>query len=399
MAQSGSDRDPLGTRRFRRIVRRRKDVAWWPRESRAPEYLYRPGELLVAPDVLDRAGAVLKLAGAWCERSGKTASGLTRVLLGSRVDVPELLEEVESLAPDLIGLVTPNHWFVAAPYRHFGPGTEPAPPARKASVETAKDGGEGARVAVVDSGFLEDGFAHPWLAHGVTVDPEDVEDPDADGNGFLDFAAGHGTFVAGCVRQIAPGADLVVEQVLDRHGLVTEDALSAQVLQALRHKPHVLNLSLGGYTRDDHAPLGVSVWERKLRDAKSVVVVAAAGNDATDDRFYPAALPWVVGVGATNADGTARASFSNHGEWVDCCARGEGLLNAYGRGRYRTETGGVLEFDGLAVWSGTSFAAPLVAGAIAARMDGGRLSAAEARDRVLAEAGPAIAGVGAYVAS
>jgi subtilisin family serine protease len=391
-------RDPLGARRFRRIARRRKDVAWWPRHAQTPEYLYRPGEVLIAPEAEQLVRDAFRKIGVRAERCATAGERVGRLFLASRVELPEVLEELEVLVPEAAGLVSPNHWFVAAPYHHFGPGREPAVPPAKATVETAKDGGDGARVAIVDSGFLREGVRHPWLAD-VVVDADDVEDPDVDGNGFIDFAAGHGTFVAGCVRQVAPGAALAVEQALDQHGLVGEDALSRQVVEALRGEPHVLNLSLGAYTRDDRPPLGLAVWEKDLRDRKDLVVVAAAGNDATDDRFYPAALPWVVGVGATNADGTERAAFSNFGPWVDCCARGEDIVNAYGTGRYRTEFGEVREFDGLAVWSGTSFAAPLVAGAIAARMDGGRLSAAEARDRVLAEAGPVVAGIGPYVAT
>jgi subtilisin family serine protease len=393
-------RDPLGARRFRRIARRRKDVAWWPRESQTPEYLYRPGEVLTTAESAERAREALKSLGAHTERSGKDGGGdVVRLLIGSRVDLPELLDELEHEHPDLAGLVTPNHWFLGAPYRHFGPGTEPAEPPRAASVETAKEGGDGAVVAIVDSGFLEEGFRHSWLADRVECDADDFEDPDLDRNGFIDFDAGHGTFVAGCVRQVAPGSTLVVEQALDRDGLVTEADLAVQVAQALRRQPHVLNLSLGAYTRDDRAPLGLASWEKRLREDTSVVVVAAAGNDATEDRFYPAALPWVVGVGATTEDGTARASFSNYGDWVDCCARGENLVNAYGSGRYRTKEGAIRSFHGLATWSGTSFAAPLVAGAIAARMEGGRLSPAEARDRVLAESATSIAGIGAYVAT
>jgi subtilisin family serine protease len=391
-------RDPLGARRFRRLARRRKDFAWWPHDSQTPEYLYRPGELLVAAGAADLAREVLKRIGAQAETRQRREGGLVRLVVSSRVGVPELVDEIEHEEPELAGRLTPNHWFVVAPYRHFGPGDEPGEP-RSAHVDVAKEGGEGARVAVVDSGFLKDGFRHPWLAHDVTVDARDFEDADRDRNGFLDFDAGHGTFVAGCVRQVAPAAALTVEQVVDRHGLVTEEALAEQVLQAIAKQPHVLNLSLGGYTRDDRVPLGCTVWEKQLRDNPSLVVVAAAGNDSTDDRFFPAALPWVVGVGATNADGTRPARFSNFGDWVDCCARGEGLVNAYASGRYRSERGDVRSFDGLATWSGTSFAAPLVAGAIAARMDGGRLSPAEARDRVLAEAGPVIGSIGRYVAT
>jgi subtilisin family serine protease len=355
--------------------------------------------MLVAAGSEQRALEACKSIGVRAEWSGQADGdgGVSRLQLRSRVSVPEVLEELEHHAPDLIGLVTPNHWFIGAPYDHFGPGDEPAEPEAKARVTVAKYGGEGVRVAVVDSGFLEIGFRRPWLARGVEADPEDIEDPDSDRNGFVDFAAGHGTFVAGCVRQVAPDSTIVVEQALDDHGLVSEDDLSVQVLQALRRKPHILNLSFGGYTRDDRSPLGLALWEKQLSD-REIVVVAAAGNDATDDRFYPAALPWVTGVGAANREGTGRAAFSNFGEWVDCCAPGEDLLNAYAQGRYRTEHGELRSFRGLARWSGTSFAAPLVAGAIAARMTSEGMSAVKARDLVLADAGPVLEGIGPYVA-
>src|SRR6266700_681255 len=225
MDYTGNTRDSLGAKRFRRIARARNDVAWWPREAATPDYLYRPGELLVAPGAEDLVRRALTLAGVWAEPPAQPRTGLRRLLVGSRIDVPELIAELEHLVPDVVGHVSPNHWFKTAPYRHWGPGTEPAEPGA-ARAEIAKDGGAGARVAVVDTGFLAEASQHPWLATGVAVDAQDVEDPDADGDGFIDFDAGHGTFVVGCVRQVAPGAKLVVEQVIDRHGLVTEDALS-----------------------------------------------------------------------------------------------------------------------------------------------------------------------------
>jgi subtilisin family serine protease len=114
------------------------------------------------------------------------------------------------------------------------------------------------------------------------------------------------------------------------------------------------------------------------------VVVACAGNQASDRPFWPAALDGVVAVAAL--DGDERAWFSNHGPWVDACAPGTDVTSCFVRfdgplGR----PGGPDpdEYTGYATWSGTSFAAPVAAGLIADLMAAEDLTARAAADRVL----------------
>jgi subtilisin family serine protease len=99
-----------------------------------------------------------------------------------------------------------------------------------------------------------------------------------------------------------------------------------------------------------------------------VAVVAPAGNEQSRRRYWPAALPDVIGVASTNRRGNARGWFSNWGEWCDCCARGEYVYSTFihwdgpVEGEPLTD---IEDFDGWARWDGTSFAAPKVSAEIA----------------------------------
>jgi thermitase len=84
--------------------------------------------------------------------------------------------------------------------------------------------------------------------------------------------------------------------------------------------------------------------------------VAAAGNEGSTSRFYPAAFPDVLSVAATtNSD--QLAGFSNRGAgWVDVAAPGEGILSTLPTFDNAT---GAIDYGFL---SGTSMAAPIVSG-------------------------------------
>jgi subtilisin family serine protease len=246
--------------------------------------------------------------------------------------------------------------------------------------------GAGVRVAVLDSGVVRE---HPWLGgQAVPLTGNDVELPQYR-NGDLNRFSGHGTFIAGVVLQCAPGAKVVAMNVFDPIGFVDDERL-ANTLLAVPDNVQVINLSLGGPTHDN---LGLPLTEAALlalaQRQPRPVVVAAAGNEGDTEPTYPAAFKDVIAVGARQAPGGGRACFSNHGIWVDACAMGRSVHSTFfddlevrpeelPPGCLPGPPPGRQQFQGFATWSGTSFAAPCVAGAIAARMTDQSVDAVEA---------------------
>ncbi len=264
-------------------------------------------------------------------------------------------------------------------------------------------------VAVLDSGIdSEEGVPrHPRLVDHVLVydtgwcspyDINDTDPPDADRDGILDSIAGHGTFIAGIVRRLAPDADIHVEGVLSSFGEGDDDDIAGGVRQMLdRVRPDIVNLSFSAFTDDDQPPPKMVEIIDDIVDS-GAVVVASAGNDATHRPAWPAADPRVIAVAGLGSRGPAR--FTNRGSWVDACAPAVGVLSTFlefdGPRDERSEMARLSEevfgrdidhFSGWAVWSGTSFAAPTVAAAIAAEMLRGGAESAEAADRVVGSGG------------
>lgn len=216
--------------------------------------------------------------------------------------------------------------------------------------ETAWDStrGDGVRVAVIDSGV---DTTHPELT-GVVVARYNA----TDGTTSIVDDAGHGTAVTSVIAAetsstgmvgAASGADVLAVKVEDAYGDIWSDDVANGIRWAVAEGADVINISLGAGAPDALTRDAVAAAR-----AAGVVVVAAAGNEGTTALSYPAAYPGVVSVGATTADGTSRASFSNHGSWVAVAAPGQGVLAALPR---------ALDADGYAVVAGTSFSAPLVA--------------------------------------
>jgi subtilisin family serine protease len=225
------------------------------------------------------------------------------------------------------------------------------------------------------------------LPAGADQSRTDEDEPDVNGNGRLDRQAGHGTFIAGLMRQHAPDATIHTQGVLSSFGDGDEYDISAGVGAAIqRGRFSVVNMSLGGYTKDDK-PDPVMASAVAALQRQGAVVVAAAGNAGSCRRFWPACLPGVIAVGATFCG--QRAWFSNFGPWVSAWAPGVDIVSTF----YTITDPGFqvarivfldpLTYAGWALWSGTSFAAPQVAAAIARVMYEKGVTAVDAADEVL----------------
>jgi hypothetical protein len=376
-----------------------KNVAVSP--DPANRFLLRPRQILVAPaDVAD----VLKNLPGWKPDGDNHSTGSTLFKLGagngSAQEVLDALAKVRKATADRPQgpvKVAPNHvlvgetavTFTGEPRIQGGNATTARPEKRPAALPLRTrmaDDGDGVKIAVLDTGL----FDHAWLPPALVDRAANSDDTwDADGDKFGDAEAGHGTFVSGVIRQVAPAAHVHVVKVLDSQG-VGDDLTVARAMENLPRDVQIVNLSLGGYTDDDSAPLAIASALRIIR-GRGGAIVAAAGNDGTKRPFWPAAFKHVLAVGAVDfGKRWQRAPWSNYGYWVDVAARGVNTASTFAANqtRYCETEGGpetTLSFKGWARWDGTSFAAPLVAAYLARLMTrNGLVDAQQAVFRLLA---------------
>jgi hypothetical protein len=363
------------------------------------DFLYQRGVILVRNAYLTRVAEIVgageggEQRQAEAERDGghdHSVEGITLYsLAGARInDTVEALQAIDrELGP---GIAAPNHLFSITPVLPC-PATEPrsVPSDMLPDPGVCDAAGVGVSVYLPDTGLLKDAAVHPWLA-GVTGQPDELPPPDASGVVMIGEYTGHGTFVAGVARCMAPASTVFVTSDFTTAGVLSEFEIVLRLNRALGLGVDIISLSAGGTTRHNLPPLGFEGFWSRYRSYKGVLLVAAAGNNSTRRPFWPAAFPRVVGVGALAANRRGRAYFSDFGPWVDVYAPGEDLVNAYAVGTYRyrepPRIGQEREFHGMARWSGTSFATPLVAGLIAARMTRTGENARQAAGALLAAA-------------
>jgi serine protease len=248
-------------------------------------------------------------------------------------------------------------------------------------------------VAVIDTGVLLD---HPdlssnlvdgydYVGDGSSREAED-DDPNDPGDKTINGqrSSFHGTHVAGTIAAsaaneqggvgVAANVKIMPVRVLGKNGGFSSDIIAgvcfaAQMTNAdngicensnqAEKAADIINLSLGG---EFFSNIEQAVYDAVT--AKGIIVIAAAGNESTDQPFYPAAYDKVISVSAINRN-LEQARYSNFGPTIDVAAPGgdssvdRGILSTLGddRSEPTTFTYGSLQ--------GTSMAAPHVAGVAA----------------------------------
>jgi thermitase len=200
-------------------------------------------------------------------------------------------------------------------------------------------------IAVLDTGV---DASHPDLAGKVLAGYDFVNDDadPADDNGHGTHVAGiaaaqtdNGTGVAG----VSWGARIMPVKVLNASSFGTYADVAQGIIWAVDNGAAILNLSLGGAAESEAVADAVD-----YADARDVLVVAAAGNTGSPTVLFPARLPKVVAVAATD-ETDARATLSNYGPEIDVAAPGIAI--------YSTDLGG-----GYGDRSGTSMSTAFVSG-------------------------------------
>ncbi|HEY3375362.1 MAG TPA: S8 family serine peptidase [Candidatus Aquicultor sp.] len=207
-------------------------------------------------------------------------------------------------------------------------------------------------VAVIDTGV---DYNHPDL-EGKVIKGRDFANNDADP---MDDC-GHGTHIAGTIAAIlnnnlgvagiAPSAKILAIKALDGEGIAYDSTVAEAITYAADQGAEIINLSLGGEEYSKTVEDSI-VYARQ----KGCLVIASAGNDATDVPYYPASYPLVLSVSATDAN-DALAEFSNYGQYIDIAAPGVDIVSTL----FDTNEGSCF-----ASMTGTSMAAGAISGVAA----------------------------------
>lgn len=228
--------------------------------------------------------------------------------------------------------------------------------------------GTGSIIAVMDSGIERN---HPELIDNIVDGRNFTQDYEANINNYEDML-GHGTHVAGTIAAtnknaligVAPKAKLLILKTINNKGVGEIFDLVQAIYYAVNwrgengEKVNIISMSLG--TKVNNTLLHEAI---KYAVNNNISIVVSSGNDSNgmmDPQYrYPGAYNEVIEVGSVGMT-KKLSTFSNINEQIDIIAPGEGIYSTYLQNGYQT-------------LSGTSMAAPFVAGALALLAEEGKI--------------------------
>ncbi len=241
---------------------------------------------------------------------------------GRGVVVADLNSSVDYSHPALVGHLTSGYDFVSSKPGGYG--------VLEQSENAVLEQSENAVLEQSENAVLEES--------GAILEPLGVES--------LSPASSHGTLCSGVIAVIAPDSMIMPLRVFDDNGGTDLFMVAKAVRWAVTHGAQVINMSFGTSTNSQAIKNAVNFAQNS-----NVVVVASAGNSNTSAPHYPSAFAGVLSTAAVDLFDT-KASFSNFGSSIVVDAPGSNIIGPYPGGYYT-------------IASGTSFAAPAVAGTAA----------------------------------
>jgi serine protease len=225
---------------------------------------------------------------------------------------------------------------------------------RAVNADTVGVPGSAPAIAVLDTGVAQVPELQGRLRAGSDVagGGESTNDIDGHGTAVASIAAA----AAGGVRGISPTSPIIPVKIFDDSGNSTAGDFVAGIERAVASNAAVINVS-ASVPASEVDPAAARQVKFAINSAVSlgIPVIAATGNEGAGSLGAPAAYPHVIAVGATDASG-APAPFSNTGSGLDLVAPGADIVTA---------APSALCSSGYGKVTGTSFAAPSVAGAAA----------------------------------